>query len=101
MGHLGSIGVTSTLRLLAFLPRPGSLAHTRLAKGARTQSLCECRCATHTPEGAAGCSQGSRIFGGSHHTVYWPLILDPVRFHPGLGVGGVFSLQFASGEFVG
>lgn len=92
---------TSELRLLGFIPWPQVPEHTQgLPEGTYPKLVCMMLSHAHSSQGLQAPVRGAG-FWGSHRTVYWPLVLDPVRFYPGLGVGGVFSLQLASGEFVG
>lgn len=83
MGHLGAIGVHLNWGCWDFFPNSRCWG---TKKETHTQSLC------HTGSNwDSRLQSGEQGFGGHIAHVYWPLVLDPVRFYPGLGVGEVFS----------
>lgn len=71
---------TSELKLLGFLPWAQVPGHTQSLPGyvymVLVCTLLHHACSSWTAAGGQG------TWGGSQHTIYWPLILDPVKFHP-------------------
>lgn len=90
MGHLGSIGLHPNWGCWVFFLNPRSWGTHKAHQGSRTQSLCACAVPCTLQLGLQAAVRGAGVWG-SHRRVYWALILDPVRFYPGLGMGGVSS----------
>lgn len=88
MEHLGSIAKHLNWGCWDFSPEPRSQGTHSAHHGVCTWCLCSRCCTMCVP---AKLQSGDMGLGESYHTICWPLILDPVKFHHGLRVGEVFS----------